>query len=146
MSQAVWPRYSGSGCGHGPFEGDVVEMRHLFERLEPLIDLRVIKRIDTLGAEFLDVERCHHRAVDHSTAERFVRYFFLCGEIAHKSAGECVARTCRVKNAFQRVSRRGKIAVFCEQRRAVFAAFYDYRLQAKVHYLSGGFIDARLVR
>ena len=58
------------GSSRSPFERDIVKMRHRLERLEPLVDLGIIESIDTLGAELLDVERRHHRAVNHRTPQR----------------------------------------------------------------------------
>src|SRR5947209_5443201 len=91
-----------SGCGRA-FEWDVVEMGHLFEGLEPLIDLRVFQSVNSLRTELFYIERCHDRAVDHCSTKRRIRDLGLGRKVTHKTARESVARTCGVKYALERV-------------------------------------------
>ena len=108
-------------------------MRHRLERLEPLVDLWVIESIDAFRAKFLDVERRHHRTVNHRPPHRFRSDLILRSEIAHEPAGERIARTGRVKDAFERIRRHNEVAVFGEQRRSVLAAFDNNGFRAELH-------------
>src|SRR5437764_684197 len=100
-----------SGGALGAAEGDFLEVRHPLEVAEALVDLFVREAADALGAELLDVEGGHHRAVDDGAAQRPLVDVLVAGEVAHEAAGEGVARARRVEDGLQGVGRDGEVRV-----------------------------------
>src|ERR1051325_2047426 len=76
-------------------------------------------------AELFHGEAAHDRAVDHSASQSGVILLADPSEIAHKAAGESVARACGIVRLLKWECRNAKDAIFVHEHGAVFAAFYD---------------------
>src|SRR5215831_1838902 len=91
-----------------------------------------------LGAEFFNGEAAKDRTIDHGSAESCVVRTAATGKIAHKPAGEGVARAGWIVRLFERKGWDAENTAPIHHHGAVFAALHDESLGAEFKNVASG--------
>src|SRR6185437_7214941 len=92
-----------------------LKKRELFELLIAGLNLVPRQIAETVDAELLAAEAAHHASIDHGAPQlghidRAVGGIdAFAGEVTHEAAGETIASTRGIENAFEQIARRHEV-------------------------------------
>src|SRR5215468_7354234 len=92
-------------CGAGRLISSNLEMRELFELMEPGANLFRLEAAQAVATELLDVVGGHDRSVDDGASQRGFVDLVGLRQVSHEAAGEAVTGAGRVENVFERIGR-----------------------------------------
>src|SRR5260370_9825464 len=103
------------------------ELRQFRKVACPSVYLAALQVAQPVKAEFFHGKAPQHRTVNHGAAQRSVALITAASQVAHKAAGEAVARAGRVVRLFERKCGHAEDAALVHHHGAVFSTFHAQR-------------------